>query len=41
MGGEAFGPVKVLCPNVGPGPGSRSGWAGEKGKGGENGGFQS
>ena len=28
MGGEALGPVKVLCPNIGeiPVPGSGSGW---------------
>jgi hypothetical protein len=38
MGGEALGPVKVLCPQYRglPGPGSGSGWGGE---GGEDRGF--
>jgi hypothetical protein len=30
MAGEALGPVKALCPSIGPGPGSRSGWIGEQ-----------
>jgi hypothetical protein len=32
VGGEALGPVKVLCPSVGecPGPGIRSGWVREQ-----------
>jgi hypothetical protein len=35
MGGEALGPVKVLCPSIGEcqGPGSGSGWVGEQGEG--------
>ena len=38
MGGEDLGPVKVLCPSIRgmPGPGSRSGWAGEQGEGGRD-----
>jgi hypothetical protein len=38
MGGEALGPVKVLCPQCRgiPGPGSGSEWAGEQGDGGED-----
>jgi hypothetical protein len=39
MGGEALDPVKVLCPSIGPGPGSVIGWVGEQGEGGEDGGF--
>jgi hypothetical protein len=41
MGGEALGPVKVLCPHYRgmsrPGPGSRNGWVGEPGWVGERG----
>jgi hypothetical protein len=35
MGGEALGPVKVLCPLFRgmPEPGSRSVWVGEQGEG--------
>jgi hypothetical protein len=34
VGGEALGPVKVLCPSIGgqPDPGSGSGWVGEQGE---------
>ena len=41
MGGVAFGPVKVLCPQYRgmPEPGSGSGWVGEQGEGGEDMGF--
>jgi hypothetical protein len=35
MGGEGFGPVKILCPNIGemPGLGSRRGRLGSRGRG--------
>jgi hypothetical protein len=33
MGGEALGPVKILCPSIMPGPGSRSVWVVEQGEG--------
>ena len=38
MGGEALGPVKVLCPSVGgkPGPESGSRWVGDQGEMGED-----
>jgi hypothetical protein len=40
MGGEALGPVKVLCPSIGmPGPGRGSGLVVEQGEGGLNSGF--
>ena len=41
MGGEALGPVKVLCTSVGKclGQGSGNLWVGEKGDGGEDRGF--
>jgi len=29
MGGEALGPVKVMCPSIGDCQGSGSGWVGE------------
>ena len=34
MGGEALGPVRVLCLSIGDsqGPGSRSEWVGEQSK---------
>jgi hypothetical protein len=41
MGGEALGLVKFICLSTGEcqGPGSRSGWVGEQGKGEGIGGF--
>jgi hypothetical protein len=40
MGGEALGPVKVLCPSTGEYQGRNgSGWAGEQGDGERIGGF--
>jgi hypothetical protein len=37
MGGEARGLEKIIYPSTGPGPGSRSGWVGEQGRGGYRG----
>jgi hypothetical protein len=36
MGEESLGLAKIICPSTGgmPGPGSRSGWVGEQGRGG-------
>jgi hypothetical protein len=41
MGGEAFGPVKVLCPNIGECQGQEAGVDGliKQGEGGRNMGF--
>jgi hypothetical protein len=40
MGGEALGPVKVLCSSIGECQGQEeSGWVGEQGNGGEYMGF--